>query len=63
MDKIIEFLKGKKTYIIAVLIAVLGLMQGVGWFVVPETVWAILGALGLGALRAGVDKVSDAVKP
>ncbi len=62
MNEVIEFLKGKKTYFIAGAIAVLGTLQGLGVFVVPEVAWTILGALGLAFIRAGVNKVSDAVK-
>ena len=62
MNEVIEFLKGKKTYIIAIAIVVLGTLQGLGIFVVPEIAWTILGALGLAFVGAGVNKVSDAVK-
>lgn len=60
---IIEFLKGKKTYIIAIAIVVLGILQGYGIFAVPEWVWPIIGGLGLGTLRAGVNKIAETVKP
>lgn len=63
MDKIFELLKGRKTFIVAITIAVLGLLQGLEVFVVPEWVWPVIGGLGLTFLRAGVNKVSDAVKP
>ena len=61
--KIIEFLKGKKTYLIAATVVVLGFLQGMDIFVVPDGVWAIVGGLGLTTLRSGVNKVADTVKP
>jgi hypothetical protein len=59
MQKLINALYGKKTYIIAVVIAVLNLAVAFGW-ISPENLAQInmvLGALGLGALRASVSKV------
>jgi hypothetical protein len=53
---IVAWLSGKKTYIIAVIIAVIALLQASG-VVVPQPVYDLLGALGLGFLRAGVAKV------
>ena len=50
-----NFLSGKKTYIVAVLTAVGGVLAAFG-YVIPEYVWPILGALGLGAVRAGIKK-------
>lgn len=63
MDKFLELIKGKKTYAIAIIMAGLGVCQGLDWFTMPEFSWAILGALGLGTLRAGVNSISDTVKP
>lgn len=59
MEKILEALWGKKTYIVAVVIAVLNLAVAFGW-VSPdqlEQINYVLVALGLSALRAGVNKV------
>lgn len=59
MWKLIQALSGKKTYLVAVVIAVLNLAVAMGW-VSPEhleQINVILVALGLGALRAGVKKV------
>lgn len=56
----ITFLEGKKTYIIAAVIAVLNFLVSVN-AISPAHLMAInfvLGALGLGALRAGVSKSS-----
>ena len=55
LEKIGQYLQGKKTYIIAILIGLGAIAQSLG-YVVPEYVYAILGALGLGAVRSGVDK-------
>lgn len=63
MDKVLDFIKGKKTYIIAATVCVLGFLEGTDIFAVPEFVWPILGALGLTTLRAGVEKVKEATKP
>jgi len=69
MEKAIEtvkgiaaFLQGKKTYIIAALIAVLGFFEGTGIFHVPAEIWPVLGAVALGSVRAGVKKTEKAIK-
>jgi hypothetical protein len=59
MNKILDALWGKKTYIVAVIIAVLNLAVAFGW-VSPdqlEQINYVLVACGLGALRAAVNKV------
>ena len=51
-----DFLKGKKTYIIAIVLGVLNFAVAVNW-INPEQlaqINTILVALGLGALRAGI---------
>ena len=57
MNKIITFLRGRKTYAIAVAIVIVSILRHYG-YEVPEEIWGILGALGLSFLRAGVDKVN-----
>ena len=57
MENITSWLEGKKTYIVALVLAVLGAYTAMG-HIVPDEVYVILSALGLGTLRAGVDKVS-----
>lgn len=55
--KILQALQGRKTYIIAVILAVLNLCVAFGW-ISPENleqINTVLVALGLGALRAGVN--------
>ncbi len=51
-----EWLKGKKTYIVAVATICYALSGVVaGYIPIDQAVMLILGALGLGALRNGVD--------
>lgn len=53
MTKILEFLKGRKTYIVAVLIGIAACLNALG-IVIPEYVWLVLNALGLGAIRDSI---------
>ena len=55
MTSFLNFLQGKKTYIIAILAAVTAAAQALG-YVIPEWIYALEGALGLGALRVAVNK-------
>ena len=55
MQELANFLSGKKTYVIAIAVGVLAGLNAYG-FVVPDYVYQILAALGLGTLRAGVTK-------
>lgn len=54
----LQFLSGKKTYIVAFVIAGVNLAQAVGWITTEHlnAINAFLAALGLTALRAGVTK-------
>ena len=63
MEKLLELVKGKKTYIVAIAIVVLGLLQGLDIFIMPDWSWPILAAVGLSTLRSGINKVADEVKP
>ena len=56
MNKILEWLSGKKTIIVAVLTGIGGVLLALG-IAIPEYVWVILGALGLGAVRSAIKKV------
>ena len=54
-----NLLSGKKTYIVAALMVLIGIIEGVsggGWSGVWANLEIILNGLGLGALRAGVAK-------
>ena len=55
MEKVLDFLNGKKTYIVAVVIAVTAGVQALG-YTVPEWVYALESALGLDAVRVGITK-------
>jgi len=60
LKSLLVLLQGKKTYIIAILTVVLGLLQMVGVHVqgcsVQDPVTLLLGGSGLAALRAGIAK-------
>ena len=59
MSKVQQFLQGKKTYIIVIVAIVFNTLVQYG-VVDPsytEFVNIVLGALGLGTLRAGINKV------
>ena len=55
MQSILSMLEGKKTYIVAFIAAVTAAAEDLG-FTVPDYVYAIEAALGLGALRVAVTK-------
>lgn len=46
-------LKGKKTYLVALLAAAGAVSQVLGYHI-PEFVWPLLGAAGLGAVRSAI---------
>ena len=56
--QIIGFLKGKKTYILSALGAVIAFAYFMGWvdYQIAEQLLALLGFCSLAALRAGVNK-------
>lgn len=56
LEKLGKLLQGKKTYIIAVLIGIGAVITQLG-YPIPEYVYAILGALGLGAIRSALTKL------
>lgn len=53
-NAVVAWIKGKRTYAVAVVILTVGILEhyGVG---VPIYVWGALAAFGLGFLRAGVE--------
>ena len=55
MQKWIEFLKGKKTYIVVAAVFIVGGLHACG-VEIPQWIYAMLAAAGAGALRAGMDK-------
>ncbi len=56
MGYLLELLAGKKTYIIAGLTGIGAVLTMLG-IEIPVIVWPILGALGLGAVRAAISKL------
>jgi hypothetical protein len=56
MKTILAWLEGKKTYLVTAATFVLGGLVAVG-VEVPEWLWPLLAAAGLGTLRSGVEKV------
>ena len=58
MKKVLELINGKKTYIVAGIATVIAGLQMFGVIgVVPEAVWIVLSALGLGSVRDAISKV------
>ena len=58
MDKIIALISGKKTYLVAGIAAIVACLQIFGVVAdIPEGVWILLNALGLGAVRDAISKV------
>lgn len=51
-----EWLEGKKSYLVAAAAAVVALLQGGFGVEIPEWLGYILGALGISTLRAGIAK-------
>lgn len=54
--KLLEFLKGKKTYLVALAVAVVTFCEAMGWVThaTSEVLYGVLGAGGLAALRHGM---------
>ena len=64
MSQLLSFLSGKKTYLVGAVTFLLGGTEalndaGIIDWSMPGWLYAMLGALGLLALRAGVQKVQD----
>jgi hypothetical protein len=57
MTSILSFFDGKKTYLVAIIAAATAAAQALG-YTVPDFVYAIEAALGLGALRVAVTKTN-----
>lgn len=53
MTKIIDFLKGKRTYIVAAVTFTVAGLQAIG-YPIPEYVYALLGATGLYTVRKAI---------
>lgn len=61
MENIVEFLRGKKTYIVSLAIAVIAFSFSIGWIdsETAMTLYGLLGAGGFAALRDGVRTESN----
>jgi hypothetical protein len=59
----LKFLAGKKTYIVAILMGVVAALEAAGVIDAETrtTILAILGALGLSTLRAGISEGTPSV--
>lgn len=57
MNKILEILNGKKTYIIVGIAAITAGLQAYG-ITIPEWVYTLEAAAGLGAVRIGINNSS-----
>lgn len=59
MKKVLNFLQGRKTYVVVVVTIIFNSLVQLGYidYSYVEYVNIVLAALGLGALRAGVSKV------
>lgn len=53
MKGLLEKLKGKRTYLTALVAGLLTAAQFLG-YEIPEWIWPLLGAFGLGFLRAAI---------
>ncbi len=58
-EPIRSWIVGKRTYLIAATILLCGMLSYCG-VEIPDFIWAALGALGLGFLRAGVERQKPA---
>ena len=60
MKGFMDWLQGKKTYIVAVALAIFNVGSAVGWWTPDNAIWeainAVLVALGLGAIKSAVKK-------
>ena len=56
MGKLLALLDGYKTYVVAGLVGIGAVLTMLG-VPIPEVVWPILGALGLGAVRDAIHKL------
>ena len=53
MKKVLEFLEGKKTYLIAITAGILAGLQAYG-IVIPDYVYAMLASIGLATTRSAI---------
>jgi hypothetical protein len=58
MEQILAFLKGKKTYIVAICVGIVAALKQLG-IEIPAWVVPLLGAVGLGTLRDALNHVKE----
>ena len=64
MDKIISFLSGRKSYIVAALAIVGAILLKYGIVAeIPAWIWPLLAGLGLGTVRMAISKIQSALDP
>jgi hypothetical protein len=56
MEKLLALINGKKTYVVAICIAICAGLVAAG-IPIPEWVWLLLNAAGFGAVRDAVEKM------
>lgn len=62
LTKVESWLAGKKVYIVSIVTGGLGIWVAMG-HIVPDYVWAILGAMGLGAVRSTLSTIQSNQTP
>lgn len=64
VEKVLAFLKGKRTYLVVVVMIVVAVLKALGVIDPPayEAVMGLLAALGFGALRAGVERAAGEIQ-
>lgn len=60
MSQVLAFLAGKKTYLVAGLTLVGAVLTMIGYHI-PDWVWPVLGAAGLGAVRSAIVALQPAL--
>jgi hypothetical protein len=63
MKNLIEFLKGKKTYLLALLAGIYAALVGLGLAPHSEVLWGLLGSTALATLRAGLNQGQTPANP
>lgn len=64
VEKVLAFLKGKRTYLVVVVMIVVAVLKALG-VIDPsayEAIMGLLAALGFGALRAGIERAAGEIQ-
>ena len=62
MSNVLAFLNGKKTYLVALVVAVIAVLDVEGVWAAPEWVYLVLGAAGFTTIRMGVSDLKKSLK-